>query len=82
MPAKLFPAPVARRKNPPPPAALAELKKTRTCMEIQPQVDILKDGVVLHFSEEINFLLMTARGARILAASLINHADVLEATNE
>ncbi len=66
MPAKIFPA---RRKNPPPPVAMAE---------IQPQVDILRDGIVLRFNEEINFLLMSARGARILAASLINHADVLD----
>jgi hypothetical protein len=64
-----------RRKNPPPPDALAALTADYETAPITSRVSRIADGVLLSFSSETQFLLMTPRGARQIAEQLIAAAS-------
>lgn len=70
--------PMPLRKNPPPPLALAAMQSVATTTEVKPNVTVSHDGVLMEFTQDIEFLLMTPRAARLLAAKLISAAEELE----
>lgn len=65
-------------KAPPPPLAMRSLSKDSDTFEVNPAVRLFLDGVLLELNKETDYVLMTARGARLLAGRLQQVAHQLE----
>lgn len=66
-------------KNPPPPKLIDELGASYELSDMTWSASVLRDGVLLRFSQETVFVVMSARAARQLARTLLEKADDLDA---